>query len=102
MADKAWKRRERKVASLFGAVRAPLSGGNGRQTRSDSLHERLFIETKSRKAHSVVTLWDDAAEKAKKEGKTPVVALCVNGRPGTWLLVKDADLQTVAAEIVAR
>jgi hypothetical protein len=100
VADKAWKRRERSVAAQFGTERTPLSGGNGKQTRSDTLHERLFIETKARERHAAVSLWDDTAEKAKKEGKVPVVALCVNGRPGCWFLVKDTDLQAVASEQV--
>jgi len=41
-----WKRREREAARLFGAERQPLSGSGGRadRTRSDSTHDRLFIE----------------------------------------------------------
>ena len=33
MADKAWKRREREVASFFNGSRTPLSGGNSKITR---------------------------------------------------------------------
>jgi hypothetical protein len=41
-----WKRREREAARLFGAERQPLSGSGGRadRTRSDSTHDRLFVE----------------------------------------------------------
>ena len=43
-----WKHRERDAAAVFGAKRQPLSGSSGRDdlTRSDSLHKKLFIETK--------------------------------------------------------
>ena len=43
MADKAWKKRERDVASYFKGVRTPLSGGNGKVTRADVIHENLFF-----------------------------------------------------------
>ena len=43
MSDKAWKQRERKVADFFGGQRTPLSGGNGKITRADVIHDKLFI-----------------------------------------------------------
>ena len=95
MADKWWKAVERRVAKYFGTERTPLSGGNGKQTRSDTLHERLFIETKARKKHTVISLWDETAEKAKKEGKIPVIALCEKGRPGFWVMTHSDDLVMV-------
>jgi len=98
MADKAWKARERSVAASFGSERTPLSGGNGKQTRSDTLHPRLFIENKLRVKHSAVTLWDETATMAKKEKKIPVVALCEKNRPGFFILVHSSNLQAVAAE----
>ena len=76
MPDKAWKKRERDVASYFNGTRTPLSGGNGKITRADVIHESLFIECKLRAKHTVVSLWDDTAKLAKLEGKTPVIALC--------------------------
>lgn len=36
-----------RVAKFFGTHRTPLSGGASRHTRSDTLHDRLFIEVKS-------------------------------------------------------
>ena len=36
---------------------------------------------------------------ARREGKTPVIALAEKGRPGLWLLIKAEDLQDVAAEM---
>lgn len=95
-----WKARERQAAKDFGARRQRCSGSSGieGQTCSDSDHPRLYIECKLRQEHSAVNLWDDTHEKAKKEGKVPVVALAVKGRPGRWYLVRDDHLQAVAAE----
>lgn len=75
MSDKTWKAAERRVAALFDTTRAPLSGGNGKQTRSDTLHERLFIETKYRTRFAVVDLFIETAALAAKERKLPVLAL---------------------------
>ena len=61
MPDKAWKKRERDVANYFKGQRTPLSGGNGKVTRADVIHEELFIECKLRAKHTVVSLWDDTA-----------------------------------------
>ena len=97
MSDKAWKAFERRVASWFGAAgRTPLSGGNSKHTRSDTLHDTLFIEAKQRKRHTAVALWDDTAKLAKKEGKLPVVCLAEKNRPGFWVLVHSSDLTAVA------
>ena len=92
MADKAWKKRERDVAGYFNGQRTPLSGGNGKITRADVIHESLFIECKLRAKHTVVTLWDQTAKLAKFEGKTPVIALCEKNRPGFWVMVHSSDL----------
>jgi len=96
-----WKKRERKIAGMFGATRTPLSGGASGHTRSDSLHPRLFIEAKLRVKHSAVTLYDSTAELAKLENKIPVVALTEKGRKGFFILVHCDDLQKVASEVVA-
>ena len=39
MTDKAWKRREREVASYFNGIRTPLSGGNSKVTKADVIHD---------------------------------------------------------------
>jgi len=91
-----WKQRERDIASFFGTKRTPLSGGNsGHGTTSDTLSEDLYVELKSRKRFSVVTLWDDTAKKAKKENKVPIVALSELNRPGFFLLIHSSDLEDV-------
>lgn len=96
MGSKTWKSIERKIAAFFGTVRTPLSGGNSRHTRSDTLHELLFIEIKYRKAHSAVTLWRKTAEYAKKENKIPVVCLSEKGKAGFWVVVHSSDLTAVS------
>ena len=90
-ARNTWKQGERRVARFFGSERTPLSGGNSGHTRSDTLHPRLFIETKMRKVHAVRTLHDETKELAKKEGKIPVVALIDKNRPGFLLCVHSDD-----------
>mgnify|MGYP000423855145 CR=1 FL=1 len=55
MARSTWKKLERRVARFFGSERTPLSGGNSKHTRSDSLHPDLFIEAKHKKEMPV---WD--------------------------------------------
>ena len=96
MADKTWKAVERRVAGFFGVRRNPLSGSNSGGTHSDSLHERLFIETKHRKKHSAVSLWRKTEDLAHKENKIPVVVLCEKGARGFWILVHASDLTAVA------
>ena len=92
MADKAWKRREREVASYFNGERTALSGSNSKITKADVIHDELFVECKLRAKHSVVSLWDDTAKLAKDEGKIPVIALCEKNRPGFWVMVHSNDL----------
>ena len=95
MPDKAWKKRERDVANFFSGQRTPLSGGNGKITRADVIHDNLFIECKLRAKHTAVSLWDDTAKLAKDEGKTPVIALCEKNRPRSRLMVHSDDLKKI-------
>lgn len=94
-----WKSVERRIASFFGSVRNPLSGGNSGNTRSDSRHDKLFIEAKYRQRHSVITLWRETSILAKKENKTPVVCLAEKGKEGFWVMCHSSDLKTIAQEI---
>jgi len=96
-----WKARERKAARLFGAERQPLSGSGGRpdQTRSDSTHPALFIETKLRASSAVRTLWEQTRELAKLEHKTPVLVLFAKGKRGGLVVAHADDLAIVAAEL---
>ena len=90
MARGTWKAGERRVAAYFGTLRTSLSGGNSKITRSDTMHPRLFIETKHRASHAVRTLYDETAKQAKVEGKTPVVALIDKNKAG-FLVVVHSD-----------
>jgi hypothetical protein len=103
MPDARWKRRERAAAALLGTRRKPCSGSGGRadQTASDSMHERIFLETKSRKRHSVRTLYDQVKAKAQRERKLPVLALADFGRPGLLLVIHSDDMAKVAQEYLA-
>ena len=91
-ARRTWKKRESNVADFFQGTRTPLSGGNSKITRSDVIHDELFIECKLKKKHSVISLWDETKKLATKEGKTPVIALCEKERPGFWVMVHSSDL----------
>jgi len=75
--DKYWKKRERKIASLLGTRRTPLSGSSSQHTSSDTLHERLYVEIKCRKKLPkwFKDLLDDTMIKATKEAKVPLVVL---------------------------
>jgi len=98
-----WKRRERDSAALFGTRRQIGSGSGGRadQTRSDSLHPRIFLETKLRASSAVRTLFDKTAAMAKAESKIPVLALFDKGRPGALLVFSADHLIEIAAELLA-
>jgi hypothetical protein len=97
---RTWKKAEGRVAALFDARRQVLSGSSGRDdaTRSDTTHPRLFIEAKYRERHAVRSLFDATKALARKEGKTPVVALVDKGRPGCLVCVHCDDLPAIAAE----
>jgi hypothetical protein len=101
--SRTWKKAEGRVAALFGASRQPLSGSSGRDdtTRSDTTHPRLFVEAKYRERHAVRTLFDAINNLARKEGKTPVLALIDKGRPGFLLWIHSDDLSNVVAEFRA-
>lgn len=96
-----WKRRERQAARLFGAERQPGSGSGGRadQTRSDSTHPKLFIESKLRASSSVRTLWEKTNALARREGKVPVLMLYAKGKTGGLIVCHESDLAAVAAEL---
>ena len=98
-----WQRREREAARLFGAARQPGSGSGGfpDRTRSDSTHDRLYIETKLRASSSARSLWEKTAALALREGKTPVVMLYAKGKTGGLVMVHEMHLAAVAAEFKA-
>jgi len=74
------------VALFFGCRRNPGSGCGMTDTRSDSTHPDLFIEAKLRADSPLHKMYAEAAEKATREGKVPILALQWKHHPG-WLLV---------------
>jgi hypothetical protein len=97
MPSKTWKNRERDSCKFFGTERNPLSGGNGKHTRSDSLHEFLFIEHKHKKVNAMIKLFLETEKLAKEEDKIPVVTLSQHGVRGFFVMVRAENLQEVAA-----
>jgi hypothetical protein len=100
---RTWQKREGKAAALFGARRQRCSGSSGRAdcSRSDSTHPALYLETKLRQHHAAVALLDQVKGPARREGKTPVLALATKGRRGIVLVLDAQDLPAVAAEFAA-
>jgi hypothetical protein len=90
-----WKAHERKAARMFGTERNPLSGICGKHTGSDSLHPKLYIESKYRRRNSSIQLFKATAEKAKIENKIPVLALKEKGTHGTYYVIKYENLKEV-------
>lgn len=101
MKKATWQKWEDRVARLFGTRRSPNSGAVPEwsdETKSDTLHERLFIEVKTKARHALATLWRSTCLLSDDEGKVPVVALAEEGANRVWILVRDDHLQAVAAE----
>ena len=93
MTDKVWKAFERRVSKFFKTTRTPLSGGNSKQTRSDTLHPKLYIEMKYRKKSTIWTLYEDTRTKAKSEGKLPIVVIGSKNKKGFLIVIHANDLQ---------
>ena len=83
---KTWKSIEAHLARMFATERTPLSGGNSKMTRSDTLHPRLFIEVKQRKFHAVAKLFRETKELAKKESHH---CHACDGRGNTMVPLRD-------------
>jgi len=92
-----WKRFEAEVARSFGSTRTPLSGGNGRQTRSDSLHDRLFVEAKYRGKSAVCSLFRKVATSAARVDKTPVVAIRDKNHESYLLVIRPQDIHLLSS-----
>lgn len=95
----SWKQVERRVAADFDTRRTPLSGINSGHTSADTLHERLFIEVKQRKKHTLWTLFDSVKSLAKRENKIPVIAISEKNRPGYLICIHIRDLQNLIDEM---
>jgi len=80
MSDRAWKRRERRIADLLGGRRVPVTGRN-RGDAPDVEHEDLAIEVKDRKR---LPAWiHDALAQATacaRPGQLPIAVLHQRGQ----------------------
>ena len=90
---KSWKKLEQKVARMRETERTPLSGGNSRQTRSDTLDDTFYIECKLRKEPAIWNLYGQVEELAKKENKIPVLVIKKKGKHGELFIVNDRYLK---------
>ena len=95
-----WKQRERDIAKFFESERTPLSGGNSKHTRSDTLSKVFYVEAKYRVKQATASLFRDTAQKAKLEGKIPIVALCEKVQPGFLIVTSQADFARVAMKFL--
>ena len=91
--DKTWKQMERRVAKGFNALRNSLSGRMSKAgTSSDTLSKEFYIECKYRQKIAVVEWFQEIVEKARREGKVPVLALKAKNRKDDYVLVRLRDL----------
>lgn len=90
---KAWKELEQKIARMRGTSRTPLSGGNSKMTRSDTLDKTFFIECKLRKNPAVWNLYERIEALAKKEKKIPLLILKKKRKHGELFIVNDKYLK---------
>lgn len=90
---KSWKKLEQKIARLRGTERTPLSGGNSRYTRSDTLDNTFFIECKLRKDPAVWNLYEKVEDLAKKESKIPLLIIKKKGKHGELFIISDKYLK---------
>lgn len=100
MANKSWKQAERRIAKYLGTTRTPLSGGNGKQTRSDTLHPLIFVEIKQKRRHTTYTLYRNTKALARKEKKVPLVVLDEVRAPGQLFVVHDSDMPALIAALI--
>lgn len=94
--NKNWKNVERRVARKFGTERTPLSGGNSRHTRSDSLHKTIYMEQKYSKRFAFHNLFRKTAELAKKENKTPCLITTEKYKSYSLVTCKLEDITVIA------
>ena len=88
-----WKGVEARLAKEFGTFRTPLSGGNSRHTRSDTLHPKIFFELKHGSSaqmsyNKVCKLYGEVETQAFVENKIPVVVLHDKGSRDLQAFVK--------------
>ena len=94
---RAWQKFEQRVARFFGSERNPLSGSGAGLTASDTKHPALFIEAKLRVKSPVHRLFAKTEQEAKKEHKTPLLALQEKNHAGWLLVCRPEDIHTLSS-----
>ena len=97
-----WKQGERRIAEMFGVKRTPLSGGNSRHTRSDSLHKELFIEVKHSKKYPKQVLVNKTFKEAKSEAKIPLLVFLKLNNSEPLILCKLKDIKKISEKMTYR
>lgn len=104
----SWQRTEKDAAKDFDTERTPFSGSTSGLTRSDTLHPSIFMECKTKKKHSVKSLYDETKKLAFAEGKVPLILLREDGSDEVlWVferqyllnILKELDLNAVSDTI---
>lgn len=83
------------MAAFFGTERTPLSGGNSKHSRSDTLSKFLYIENKYGKRHAIWKLYDETKPKALAEDKPPILTTFRKGSPGFLITIHSSDFEEV-------
>jgi hypothetical protein len=98
-----WKRKEETLAKMFGSTRRPLSGGNSKTGRDDSLHPTLFLDSKYGDHAPIYRTHDEIRHKAasEKQGRVPVLALFKKGHNDCLLVIHVNDFYKVCEEFLA-
>ena len=94
---RAWQKFEQRVARFFGCERNPLSGSGAGLTASDSKHPAIYIEAKLRAKSPVHRLFAETEAAARKEGKTPVLALQEKYHEGWLLVCRPEDIHALSS-----
>ena len=108
MTDTKSKADERWYAARLGTTRAPLSGGNSRHTRSDTLDPDIYLEVKT--GRSFPRSWDGwqklflaTEERAGDEGKVAVLVLHPHRQPRedalTFVRLPDGELRGIVVQV---
>lgn len=90
-----WVRAEQGLAAIFGALRRPLSGSANRDDidSDDSLHPRLYLESKVRANSALWTLWRKTRAAAIRAKKVPVLGIREKHGKGCLLVIHEDHMR---------
>jgi len=83
------------VAKILGGIRNPLSGEHSRHTAGDIIHDKYFVEVKSRKRIPFLKTFKEICEKAKKESKIPLLVMHEKGKKIDLVMLKLEDFANI-------